>query len=145
MFGARMTISCPGPVTQAATKLRQSLLPIHSTICHPENSPLSKSTPPGHLISREFALDPEQAILALSPAAPSFNLHHSPLPVNTPIPRLRPPIHLPSNYKSNIISTPHTVNMRSKFKDEHEFSKRKAEAERIRQKYADRIPVSTAR
>jgi GABA(A) receptor-associated protein len=35
-----------------------------------------------------------------------------------------------------------TSNMRSKFKDEHPFEKRKAEAERIRQKYADRIPVS---
>lgn len=33
--------------------------------------------------------------------------------------------------------------MRSKFKDEHPFEKRKAEAERIRQKYSDRIPVST--
>lgn len=32
--------------------------------------------------------------------------------------------------------------MRSKFKDEHPFEKRKAEAERIRQKYTDRIPVS---
>ena len=32
--------------------------------------------------------------------------------------------------------------MRSKFKDEHPFEKRKAEAERIRQKYNDRIPVS---
>ncbi len=32
--------------------------------------------------------------------------------------------------------------MRSKFKDEHPFEKRKQEAERIRQKYADRIPVS---
>jgi len=31
--------------------------------------------------------------------------------------------------------------MRSKFKDEHTFEKRKAEAERIRQKYTDRIPV----
>jgi hypothetical protein len=31
--------------------------------------------------------------------------------------------------------------MRSKFKDEHPFEKRKAEAERIRQKYSDRIPV----
>jgi GABA(A) receptor-associated protein len=35
--------------------------------------------------------------------------------------------------------------MRSKFKDEHPFEKRKAEAERIRQKYADRIPVSVHR
>ncbi len=35
-----------------------------------------------------------------------------------------------------------TDTMRSKFKDEHPFEKRKAEAERIRQKYADRIPVS---
>ena len=34
--------------------------------------------------------------------------------------------------------------MRSKFKDEHPFEKRKAEAERIRQKYADRIPVSNS-
>lgn len=33
--------------------------------------------------------------------------------------------------------------MRSKFKDEHPFEKRQAEAERIRQKYADRIPVSS--
>ncbi|KAJ2079042.1 Autophagy- protein 8 [Coemansia sp. RSA 988] len=31
--------------------------------------------------------------------------------------------------------------MRSKFKDEHPFEKRKAEAERIRLKYSDRIPV----
>ncbi|KAG1883183.1 autophagy-related protein 8 precursor [Suillus subluteus] len=30
--------------------------------------------------------------------------------------------------------------MRSKFKDEHPFEKRKQEAERIRQKYPDRIP-----
>ncbi|POS81154.1 microtubule associated protein 1A/1B [Diaporthe helianthi] len=34
--------------------------------------------------------------------------------------------------------------MRSKFKDEHPFEKRKAEAERIRQKYLDRIPVSSS-
>lgn len=34
--------------------------------------------------------------------------------------------------------------MRSKFKDEHPFEKRKAEAERIRQKYNDRIPVSAS-
>ena len=34
-----------------------------------------------------------------------------------------------------------SINMRSKFKDEHPFEKRKAEAERIRQKYNDRIPV----
>ncbi|KAJ3111335.1 ubiquitin-like protein atg8 [Phlyctochytrium bullatum] len=30
--------------------------------------------------------------------------------------------------------------VRSKFKDEHPFEKRKLEAERIRQKYPDRIP-----
>ena len=35
--------------------------------------------------------------------------------------------------------------MRSKFKDEHPFEKRKAEAERIRQKYSDRIPVRRTR
>lgn len=34
--------------------------------------------------------------------------------------------------------------MRSKFKDEHPFEKRKAEAERIRSKYLDRIPVSSS-
>lgn len=45
------------------------------------------------------------------------------------------------------LSSPNTLNllvavkMRSKFKDEHPFEKRKAEAERIRQKYSDRIPV----
>ena len=33
------------------------------------------------------------------------------------------------------------VYFRSKFKDEHNFEKRRAEAERIRQKYSDRIPV----
>ena len=38
-------------------------------------------------------------------------------------------------------STNDTTKMRSKFKDEHPFEKRKAEAERIRQKYNDRIPV----
>ncbi|KAL1922668.1 uncharacterized protein VTP21DRAFT_10207 [Calcarisporiella thermophila] len=31
--------------------------------------------------------------------------------------------------------------MRSKFKDEHPFDRRKTEADRIRQKYPDRIPV----
>ncbi|KAA8914206.1 hypothetical protein TRICI_002963 [Trichomonascus ciferrii] len=31
--------------------------------------------------------------------------------------------------------------MRSKFKDEHPFETRKAEADRIRHKYTDRIPV----
>ncbi|ODQ68034.1 microtubule-associated protein [Nadsonia fulvescens var. elongata DSM 6958] len=31
--------------------------------------------------------------------------------------------------------------MRSQFKDEHAFEKRKAEADRIRHKYGDRIPV----
>ncbi|TFB03891.1 Autophagy-related protein 8 [Trichoderma ghanense] len=38
-------------------------------------------------------------------------------------------------------SPPNIAKMRSKFKDEHPFEKRKAEAERIRQKYSDRIPV----
>ncbi|RVD81752.1 uncharacterized protein DFL_009601 [Arthrobotrys flagrans] len=58
--------------------------------------------------------------------------------------------HYPSN--SNAITTanlrkppalqPYSTKMaRSKFKDEHTFEKRKAEAERIRQKYTDRIPV----
>merc|ERR1712107_913287 len=43
----------------------------------------------------------------------------------------------PHNYTPTL-STP---KMRCKFKDEHPFEKRKAEAERIRQKYNDRIPV----
>jgi Autophagy protein Atg8 ubiquitin like len=49
-----------------------------------------------------------------------------------------------SRYPTTIITTtnPTATIMRSKFKDEHPFEKRKAEAERIRQKYADRIPVS---
>ncbi|KAJ8653030.1 hypothetical protein O0I10_011330 [Lichtheimia ornata] len=34
-----------------------------------------------------------------------------------------------------------TNSMRSRFKDEHSFEKRKAEADRIRDKYPDRIPV----
>ena len=43
-----------------------------------------------------------------------------------------------SNTSTSIVAI-----MRSKFKDEHPFEKRKAEAERIRQKYSDRIPVSS--
>ncbi|KAJ6256603.1 ubiquitin-like protein atg8, variant 2 [Drechslerella dactyloides] len=39
-----------------------------------------------------------------------------------------------------LTSSPNNM-ARSKFKDEHTFEKRKAEAERIRQKYTDRIPV----
>jgi len=52
-----------------------------------------------------------------------------------------------STTPKNLPNTSHTtthikiINMRSKFKDEHPFEKRKAEAERIRQKYNDRIPV----
>ena len=49
--------------------------------------------------------------------------------------------HTNTNYP-HINDSADIVNMRSKFKDEHPFEKRKAEAERIRQKYADRIPVS---
>ena len=50
------------------------------------------------------------------------------------------PIHQrnPSNSPFFIINT---AKMRSKFKDEHPFEKRKAEADRIRTKYNDRIPV----
>lgn len=44
---------------------------------------------------------------------------------------------LPTRFTYQVLSA-----MRSKFKDEHPFEKRKAEAERIRQKYNDRIPVS---
>lgn len=64
---------------------------------------------------------------------PALYLHH--LPTASPS----------SNHntqKPHLIKNLQTINMRSKFKDEHPFEKRKAEAERIRQKYADRIPVS---
>jgi GABA(A) receptor-associated protein len=44
-------------------------------------------------------------------------------------------------YIDQIFLTHAVSTMRSKFKDEHPFEKRKAEAERIRQKYPDRIPV----
>ncbi|CAI6328233.1 unnamed protein product [Periconia digitata] len=51
----------------------------------------------------------------------------------------------PSHPPNSLFSTHRLLvqppNMRSKFKDEHPFEKRKAEAERIRQKYNDRIPV----
>jgi len=55
----------------------------------------------------------------------------------------------PSSSPTSSLTLPHPIftsiailcNMRSKFKDEHTFEKRKAEAERIRQKYTDRIPV----
>jgi GABA(A) receptor-associated protein len=48
---------------------------------------------------------------------------------------------LSSIYASN--AAPHAARytMRSAFKNEHSFEKRKAEADRIRQKYPDRIPV----
>ena len=57
----------------------------------------------------------------------------------------QPSLLLASTIDTTLTASPNptttTVNMRSKFKDEHPFEKRKAEAERIRQKYADRIPV----
>jgi len=55
---------------------------------------------------------------------------------------LRPqlPFHMNEKKTETQISTASST-MRSKFKDEHPFEKRKAEAERIRQKYSDRIPV----
>lgn len=70
-----------------------------------------------------------------------FHSCHSP----TPTAHLLNP-RLPTTQQSPIPQTTHyqlhTSTMRSKFKDEHPFEKRKAEAERIRQKYSDRIPVS---
>ncbi|OXM81849.1 microtubule binding protein [Cryptococcus neoformans Bt63] len=51
----------------------------------------------------------------------------------------QPHQHRTCNYHIPPISVATMV--RSKFKDEHPFDKRKAEAERIRQKYQDRIPV----
>lgn len=35
-----------------------------------------------------------------------------------------------------------TIEMKFQYKEEHPFEKRKAEGEKIRRKYADRVPVS---
>ena len=61
----------------------------------------------------------------------AISFDHSPYRPSTNIEKARSP--------RNCLQT---ANMRSKFKDAHPFEKRKAEAERIRSKYADRIPVS---
>ncbi|KAL4898411.1 autophagy protein Atg8 ubiquitin like-domain-containing protein [Aspergillus ambiguus] len=83
-------------------------------------------------------------IIILSPRFSSLHLHPSSSPSF---------FHFTTQYLQHL-SLPHSdpslsaaqtaraiITMRSKFKDEHPFEKRKAEAERIRQKYADRIPV----
>ena len=75
---------------------------------------------------------------------PALKLPHRPHPHRPTLPSTHPttlsPAHLYTlTYKYTApLSSP---KMRSKFKDEHPFEKRKAEAERIRQKYNDRIPV----
>lgn len=70
----------------------------------------------------------------------SFFLHHQSFTPTKPFHNFHRLTLLIQPYPSNNFIP--TINMRSKFKDEHPFEKRKAEAERIRQKYADRIPVS---
>merc|ERR1711939_811893 len=59
----------------------------------------------------------------------------------TPHSRQTPWLKKYESTNTSSLNTPTNITMRSKFKDEHPFEKRKAEAERIRQKYADRIPV----
>ncbi|TVY44745.1 Autophagy-related protein [Lachnellula occidentalis] len=61
---------------------------------------------------------------------------------NTPSPPVQPqPSPTTKETPEATPISPKSSTMRSKFKDEHPFEKRKAEAERIRQKYSDRIPV----
>lgn len=87
-----------------------------------------------------------ESLAACSSTAPTLILIttlHRPLHTSPPAPTLNARnlrLHL---YTSTPTSTDiQHIEMRSKFKDEHPFEKRKAEAERIRQKYNDRIPVS---
>ena len=76
-----------------------------------------------------------RSLLPASPLHSSYNLSHA-TPLHTPFCDHPLPTYY-STQHSKLIA----VDMRSKFKDEHPFEKRKAEAERIRQKYNDRIPV----
>lgn len=80
----------------------------------------------------------------------------SPSPLHNPQSHREPPPHhtrlhkylrFPATTSTTHHSSPSFIagTMRSKFKDEHPFEKRKAEAERIRQKYNDRIPVCLPR
>ncbi|KXH31123.1 autophagy protein 8, partial [Colletotrichum nymphaeae SA-01] len=64
----------------------------------------------------------------------SSHLYLDPRPTPHDQPICKPTTHFHFTHHIPVI-------MRSKFKDEHPFEKRKAEAERIRQKYSDRIPV----
>lgn len=117
--------------------LRSSALASSSSITHPPSSSSIFSlyhpsffchlSPSSFLFSflRLVYRDPLDSCWSLSkgfpdPSSPSYSASLSPYPL--------------ISYLS--------ITMRSKFKDEHPFEKRKAEAERIRQKYADRIPVS---
>jgi hypothetical protein len=100
-----------------------------------------------------LTLRPSPLITGLAPKLPACaasSICHSPtnLPISLHLPYIHPqpatlatPTYLPrliNRHNQGLSSS----TMRSKFKDEHPFEKRKAEAERIRQKYADRIPVS---
>ena len=76
------------------------------------------------------------ALLPASPLHSSYNLSHA-----TPFAQLSATTRCRLYHSTPHHSTFIAANMRSKFKDEHPFEKRKAEAERIRQKYNDRIPV----
>ncbi|ELQ39508.1 Microtubule associated protein [Pyricularia oryzae Y34] len=71
--------------------------------------------------------------------APSYNLRVERLKWVMPLKAT--PTHQYPHRQQQTNKSQSTAAMRSKFKDEHPFEKRKAEAERIRQKYTDRIPV----
>ncbi|POR35009.1 Autophagy-related protein, partial [Tolypocladium paradoxum] len=109
----------------------------------PSDPPLSPPSPLHHHLCLITQQSPSSSVilqapslrLLLSPQTQPAHPYPPPSPAKTVVffafIAHRPSYHAPSP----------TATMRSKFKDEHPFEKRKAEAERIRQKYADRIPV----
>ena len=115
-----------GPTRNAAIILSNLLTASKLLACPCVHRSLFKSAgfvPPPGVSLLIFTLEPrERYCLATNISLPQLS-------TNTDQPR-------------NLHSLLQTFNMRSKFKDEHPFEKRKAEAERIRSKYADRIPVS---
>ncbi|EFE36699.1 uncharacterized protein ARB_04224 [Trichophyton benhamiae CBS 112371] len=102
-----------------------------------------------HELSEFSCLCQQMHHVADSPPALSlaiFSLFLSPAIINCCLLHLRCLSCQPTTLFDNTATTQQLTHkkpatMRSKFKDEHPFEKRKAEAERIRQKYADRIPV----
>ncbi|GAA5938666.1 ubiquitin-like protein ATG8 [Sporobolomyces koalae] len=75
------------------------------------------------------------------PRALDVYLHVEYVLTYTPTPNLRAAVLYSWEAVTDVLGGGIALLVRSKFKDEHVFEKRKAEAERIRQKYNDRIPV----